>query len=104
MPMKEISKSVEDIEIEAKKILEEAKANANEILFKAREEAKEILSAQMPMDEVETECQEIVRKANIEASKKDKGAARKASEIRANADRKIDETVKYIVDIIIGRG
>ena len=58
----------------------------------------------MPMDGVETECQEIVRKANIEASKKDKGAARKASEIRATADKKIDETVKYIVDIIIGRG
>jgi len=102
--MKEISRSVEAIESEAKKILEEAKATANEILFKTREEAKEILSAQMPMDEVETECQEIVRKANVEAAKKDKEAAHKASEIRANADKKIDETVKYIVDIIIGRG
>jgi len=102
--MKEISKSVEDIEGEAKKILEEAKASASEILSKAREEAKEILSSQIPMNEVEAECQEIVRKANIEAAKKDKVAAHKASEIRANADKKIDETVKYIVDIIIGRG
>jgi len=102
--MKEISKSVEGIENEAKKILEEAKANANEILLKAREEAKEIISAQMPMDSVETECQEIVRKANVEAAKKNKETAHKASEIKAHADKKIDETVKYIVGIIIGRG
>jgi len=102
MPMREISKSVEDIESEAEKILEEARTKANEILLKAKEEAKEILSSQLPMDEAETKSQEIIRKAKIEADKKGQDAANKASEIRTNADKKIEEVVERIVRIIIG--
>ena len=103
MPMREISKSVEDIESEAEKILEETRIKANKILFKAKEEAKGILSSQLPMDEVKTECQEIMRNAEIEADKKDKVATNKASEIITNADKKTDGVVKRIVSIVIGQ-
>ena len=59
MPIRKISKSVEDIESEAERILEEARTRANEILLKTKEEAKEILSSQLPMDEVKTECRRL---------------------------------------------
>jgi len=102
MPMREISKSVEDIEREAEKILKEARDKANAILLKAKEETKKNLSSPLPMYEAETECQEIIRKAKIEADKKGQDAANKASEIRTNADKKIEEVVERIVSIIIG--
>jgi vacuolar-type H+-ATPase subunit H len=102
MSIREISKSVESIESEAEKILEEARTRANEILLKAKVEAQEILSSQLPMDETEKKCQEIIHNANIEADKKSKDAANKASEIGTNADKKIEEVVERIVNIIIG--
>lgn len=103
MPMREISKSVEDIESEAEKILEEARIKANKILLKGKEEAKGILSSQLPMDEVKTECHQIVRNAEIEADKKDKVTTNKAFEIITNADKKTDGVVKRIVSIVIGQ-
>ncbi len=102
MSIRKISKSVEDIESEAERILEEARTRANEILLKAKEEAKEILSSQLPMDEVKTECQEIIHNAKVEADKKSKDAANKASEIGTTADKKIEGVVEHIVNIIIG--
>ena len=102
MSVREISKSVEDIESKAEKIIEEARTRANEIILKAKEEAKEILSSQLPMDKVKTECQEIIHNAEVEAAKKSKDAANKASEIGTNADKKIEEVVERIVDIIVG--
>ena len=103
MPMREISKSVEDIESEAEKILEEARIKANKILLKGKEEAKGILSSQLPLDEVKTEFKEIVRNAEIEAYKQDNVATNKASEIITNADKKTDGVVKRIVSIVIGQ-
>jgi len=102
MSIRKISKSVEDIESEAERILEEARTRANEILLKAKEEAKEILSSQLPMDEVKTECQEIIHNAKVEADKKSKDAANKASEIGITSDKNIEGVVERIVNIIIG--
>jgi len=102
MSIRKISKSVEDIESEAERILEEARTRAKEILLKAKEEAKEILSSQLPMDEVKTECQEIIHNAKVEADKKSKDAASKASEIGIASDKKIEGVVERIVNIIIG--
>ena len=103
MPTKEISSSVEAIELEAEKMLEEARARANEILLKAKEEAKEILSSELPMDEVKTECDEIINRARVESDNKIKDSEKKASAISANADKKVDEVTERIVNIITGR-
>ena len=102
MSIRKISKSVEDIESEAERILEEARTRANEILLKTKEEAKEILSSQLPMDEVKKECQKIIHNAKVEADKKNKDAANKASEIGITSDKKIEGVVERIVNIIIG--
>jgi len=102
MQTKEISKSVEEIESEAEKILAEARTRANEILLKAKEEVKEILSSQLPMDETEKKCQEIIHNANIEADKKSKDATAKASTLETKADKKAEAIVERIVNIVTG--
>ncbi len=102
MTMKDITSSVEATEAEAEKILEEAKARANEILLKSREDARKIVSSDLPMAEVKTECDGIINKANMQAEEKIADSVRKASEIGANADKKVAEIVDLIVSIIIG--
>jgi len=102
MQTKEISKSVADIESEAEKILEEARTRANDILLKAREEVKEILSSQLPMDETEAKCQEIIQNAKIEADRKIKDADKQASQLETNAGKKVAAVEKRIVNIVTG--
>jgi len=99
---KEVTSSVEAIEIEAEKILKEARARANEILLKAREESKEILSSKLPMDEVKTECGKIINKAKAQGDRKIEDSEKKASEISTNADKKVEGIVAFIVSIITG--
>ena len=99
---KEIASSVEAIESEAERILEEARVRANEILLEAREETRRILSAELPMDEVKTECDKIVRKARIESDEKIKASEKKASEVSANAAKKAEGIVDLIVSIVTG--
>ncbi|PIP49090.1 MAG: hypothetical protein COX14_01165 [Chloroflexi bacterium CG23_combo_of_CG06-09_8_20_14_all_45_10] len=101
--MKEVTSSVAAIEVEAEKILSEARAGANGILLKAKEEAKKILSFELPMDEVKTECDKIISKARVEAEAKIADSEKKASEISADADKKVEEIVTRVVSIITGR-
>ena len=101
--MKELTSSVEAIEVTAEKILQEARGRANEILLKAKEEAKEVLAYKLPMDEVRTERDEIITKARVEAEAKIADSEKKASEIRANADKKVEEVTERVVRIITGR-
>ena len=100
---KEITNSVEALEVEAEKILEEARTRASEIILEAREEAKKILTTQLPLDDVKTECDNIVSKAREEASKKIKDSQEKAAEIGSNADKKTKEIAELVVNIITGR-
>lgn len=102
MQTKEISKSVEDIESQAEKLLEKARTRANEILLKAKEKAKDILSSQLPMDETETKCHEIIQTAKVEADEKGQDSKKKASKIRASASKKIKEVVERMVNIVTG--
>ena len=100
---KEITSSVEALEVEAEKILETAKTRASEILLKAREEAKKMLSSQLPLDEIKTECDKIVSKARAEADKKIKDSEEKAAEIGINADKKVKRITELVVNIVTGR-
>jgi len=98
----EVFRSVETIEVEAEKILEAAKARATEILLNAKEDASKILSSKLPLDEVKTDCEDIIHTAREEAGKKIEGGAEKASAIRTEVDKNIEGIVKRLADIIIG--
>jgi vacuolar-type H+-ATPase subunit H len=100
---KQITKSVEAIEVEAQKILEEARTRANETLLEAKEEAKKILSSQLPLDEVKTECDKIASKARAEADEKIKESEKKAAEIGINADKKVNNITELVVNIVTGK-
>ena len=100
--MEEVTSNVEAIEVEAEKIVEEARTRASEILIKAKDEARGILSSQLPLDEAKTEYDKIIHKAKIEAEKKIADSEKKASEISAKADKKVEEIVDRIVGIITG--
>ncbi len=102
MPAEEMTSSVETIEVEAEKILEEARSKANGILLKANEEANKILSSELPMDEVDAECQRIIHKAREEADKKIEDSRKKAAEIRTEIGNKVDKITKRIVSNITG--
>ncbi len=102
MSAEEMTSSVETIEVEAEKILEEARSKANGILLKANEEANKILSSELPMDEVDAECQRIIHKAREEADKKIEDSRKKAAEIRTEIGNKVDKITKRIVSNITG--
>jgi len=104
MSAEEMTSGVETIEVEAEKMLEAARSKANEILLKANEEASKILSAKLPMDEVETECERIIAKAREEADKKVKDSRGKASEIKTEVGNKADKITRRIVSNITGAG
>jgi vacuolar-type H+-ATPase subunit H len=100
---KEITNSVEALEVEAEKILEKAKTRASEIFLETREEAKKILSSQLPLDEIKTEYDRIVSRARAEADEKIRDSEKRAAEIGINADKKIKEITELVVNIVTGR-
>ncbi len=102
MATEEMTSSVETIEIEAEKMLEEARSRANEILRKANEEASKILLTKMPLDEVKTECEQIVNKATKEADQEIEESKRKAAEIKTASNKKVEGIAKRIAGVITG--
>ena len=102
MSTEEMTSNIETIEVEAERMLEEARSKANEILLKANEEASKILSSKLPMDEVKAECERIIHKAREEADKKVEDSRKKASEIKTEVGNKVDKITKRIVSNITG--
>jgi vacuolar-type H+-ATPase subunit H len=92
--------TIANIEKDAEKILEEARTRARQVLENAKSEAGKILSSDLPMEEVTKEQNKIINTAEEGAAKQMEGSKKKASQIKARAETKIDETVKYIVDYI----
>jgi cell division septum initiation protein DivIVA len=100
---KEITNSVEALEVEAEKILEKAKTRASEIFLETREEAKRILSSPLSLDAVKTEYDRIVSRATAEADEKIRDSEKRAAEIGINADKKVKEITELVVNIVTGR-
>ena len=100
---KEITNSVEALEVEAEKILEKAKTRASEIFLEAREEAKRILSSPLSLDAVKTEYDRIVSRARAEADEKIRDSEKRAAEIGINADKKVREITELVVNIVKGK-
>jgi vacuolar-type H+-ATPase subunit H len=100
---KEITNSVEALEVEAEKILGKAKTRASEIFLETREEAKKILSSPLSLDAVKTEYDRIVSRARAEADEKIRDSEKRAAEIGINADKKVKEITELVVNIVTGR-
>ena len=98
----DIASGVKAIEVEAERILADARAEANDILLRAREEARQILAAKLPVDEVKASCEEITRRAREEADAELARLEKKASEISADAGKKVDRLADLIVSIVTG--
>ena len=94
--------TVGKIEAQAENLLENANRKSEEILIKARVEVSKILSSELPMDEIKLECERIINRAKEEADEKIADSRKKASEIRGNADRKVEKIVEHIASIITG--
>ena len=102
MSAEEMTGSVETIEVEAERMLEEARNRANEILLKANEEASKILPSNLPMDEVKAECERIIDTARGEADKNVEEAKKKTSEIKTMVGNKAGKITEQIVNNITG--
>ncbi len=102
MSAKEMSSSVEAIEVEAEKILKEAQSKTNAILLKANDEAGKILSAKLSADEVKKECEQIIKQAREDADKKVKESKTQASKIKTNIEKKSEKITGRIVSDITG--
>jgi cell division septum initiation protein DivIVA len=102
--MKEVTSSVEALEIEAERILEEARARASEILLKSKEEVGRILSSELSLEEVKMECDKIIDRARIEAEGKIEDSKEKASEISNNTHEKMEGIIDRLVNIVVGQG
>lgn len=100
--MEETVSDIESIEAEAEKILQSASGRANEVLLKSKEEASRILSSDLPLGEVQAECQEIVRRAKEEAKRVHENSVKQASQIRADADSKIARMAERLAAIVAG--
>ena len=100
--MRDSISDIEAIEAEAEKILESARSRANEILLKGKEEAVRILSSDLPMGEVEAECQEIVHKATEEAQRTGEESQKKAAQIRRDAENKVVKIAERMASIVTG--
>ena len=90
--------TIETIEKDAEKILDEAKKTARKIMDDAKGEVSTILSSDLPMDEVTRERNKIIQTAEEESAKEIEATKKKASQIKAQATQKIDETVQFIVN------
>ena len=100
MLVEEITSSVGTIETEAEKILEDARARASEILLNAREESGKILSAELPMDETQAECEQIIHQAREEAQKEIEGSKGRTAKIRSEVGDRLEGIVERIVSIV----
>jgi len=98
----EMHTTIETIEAEAEKIAEEARDRAKQILVAAKAEANRILSSELPMEEIEMERDRIISAAEEEASKQIEQSRKRASELRASANKKVEEAVGLVVNYIRG--
>ncbi|MBN2516345.1 MAG: hypothetical protein JXC33_09990 [Deltaproteobacteria bacterium] len=94
--------TIETIEKDAEKVLDDARTTARKILDDAKGEVGNILSSDPPMDEVTRERDKIIQTAEEETTKEIEAAKKKASQIKARAAKKIDETVQFIVNHLQG--
>jgi len=98
----DITGGVQAMETEAARVLDEAKAKASDILQNARNESRKLASADLPLDDVKSECIKIVEEAKLKAAAETKEAGENATKIRANASSKVDQYSKMMVSIVIG--
>lgn len=92
--------TIEKIERDAEKILEEARTKSRKILEDAKSEANKILLSDLPMDDAIKEQNKIIETVEEETSRELENSKKKGYQIKARAEAKIDETVRFIVNYL----
>jgi len=102
MPAEKITASVENIEVKAEKVLEEARSRASEIIMKAKDEAAKILAAELSLDEVAKEREQIIKQAEQKAAREIEAAQKRAVAMKEGAGQKTGEIAKRIASVVSG--
>jgi F0F1-type ATP synthase membrane subunit b/b' len=102
MPTELNNLNLEMLEQEAEKKLEEARHQANEILAKANDEVKQILSSPLDLDGVRAQSQRTVENATTEANALVNQAKGKASRLKVEKSRGVEQLVTRIVEEVTG--
>jgi F0F1-type ATP synthase membrane subunit b/b' len=100
--MKNVTSSIENLELEAEKSLEEARAKAADIITQSNVESQKTLAAPLPLDEVNSQSGEIVEQARREAEKRVDESKKQADELKSGALKKVDETVDRMMKLVTG--
>ena len=102
MSAEKITASVENIEVKAEKVLEEARSRASEIIMKAKDEAGKILAAELSLDEVAKEREQIIKQAEQKAAREIEAAQKRAVAMKEGAGKKTGEIAKRIASVVSG--
>ena len=100
MSAEKITASVENIEVKAEKVLEEARSRASEIIMK--DEAGKILAAELSLDEVAKEREQIIKQAEQKAAREIEAAQKRAVAMKEGAGKKTGEIAKRIASVVSG--
>ncbi|MFC1946974.1 hypothetical protein ACFLXY_03525 [Chloroflexota bacterium] len=100
--MEKVTSNIENLEIEAEKSLDAARAKANEILTEANKQSQELLSSPLAFDDLKSECQRMIEKAEQEAEEEVKKAQQQAEEIRSGNVKKVDEIIDRMIKRVTG--
>ena len=100
--MEKVTSNIENLEIEAERSLDAARAKANEILVEANKKSQELLSSPIAFDDVKSECQRMIEKAEQEAEEEVKKAQQQAEEIRSGNVKKVDEIIDRMIKRVTG--
>jgi cell division septum initiation protein DivIVA len=102
MEKTKLSHGVEAMEKEAEKILADARKNADEILSKARIKADKILNSKPDVDDITPQCDKIINDAQVASKKRKDDDAKRIAKIKNTAEKRIDEVVDTILEIVTG--
>lgn len=99
---RDVTTGVQAMEQEAQQLLEDAEARANEIREKARQEASQLLNSELPLEDVQKECDETISEARERADAEVARTEKQASDIRENARKRVQEIAQHLVNVVTG--
>ena len=100
--MEKVTSNIENLELEAERSLNAARNQANEILTEANKKSHELLSTPLSFDDINSECQEMIKNAEKQAKEEVIKAQQQAAEIISGSETKVDEIIDRMVKLVTG--
>lgn len=98
--MEKVPSSIENLENQAEQYLEQAKKQAAEIITKSGQESQSILSSPLDLDEIKSECSNIIEKAKQESETKVNDSRRQAAGLKNTAGEKVEAIITRMTRMI----